>query len=528
MTRTRRLGLAALTGLLLALAFPKPAFAPVAFIALAPLLVALDGASRRMGFLCGQIAGTLQGFLLLSWVGEVMTRYGGVSAPVALGLTFALALAFGLFVAAFGALQAHVGRGFASRSLLFAPFLFVACEFLREFLLFGFPWCLLGYSQVDFPEFIQVSSFTAVHGVSFLLVSASAGLARWFTVPSSFERRLSVTLPALLISVAMAYGHGRLQQPLAGEGALSVGVIQASIAQDQKWDEALLQSNIEAHMALSREAVKRGARLLAWPESAVGYELDLYPEARKEIADFTSREGVFLLTGNDDRERDPGGTVRSYVGAKLISPGGEIAMRYHKMRLVPFGEYLPLPAALSSFLPIQRLVQGVSDFTPGATASTGQVQGVSLGAFICYEAIFPSLVRRFPLAGAEVLFNLTNDGWYGTSAAPYQHYAMARFRAVENHRFLVRAANTGISAIVDPFGRELVRSALMERRALVGEVRGIPELTFYARYGDVFAWSATAVAVLASILAWFEARARSTRLPSEDSSAREAGNQESH
>ncbi len=131
MKTARRLGLAALTGLLLALAFPKPAFAPAAFVALAPLLVALDGASRRMGFLCGQIAGTLQGFLLLFWVGEVMTRYGGVSAPVALGLTFALALAFGLFVAAFGALQAHVGRGFPARSLLFAPFLFVACEFLR-------------------------------------------------------------------------------------------------------------------------------------------------------------------------------------------------------------------------------------------------------------------------------------------------------------------------------------------------------------------------------------------------------------
>ena len=528
MTRSRRFGLAATTGLLLALAFPKAAFAPAAFVALVPLLVALDGASRAVGFLCGQIAGTLQGFLLLFWVGEVMTRYGGVSSPMALGLTFALALAFGLFVGAFGALQAHVGLGFPSRSLLFAPFLFVACEFLREFLLFGFPWCLLGYSQVDFPEFIQIASFTAVHGVSFLLVSASAGLARLFTARSSFERRMSVTLPALLISIAMAYGHERLQQPLAGEGALSVGVIQASIPQDQKWDESLLQSNIEAHMALSREAVKREARLVVWPESAVGYELDLYPEARKEVADFTAREGVFLLTGNDDRERASTGEVRSYVGAKLISPGGDIAMRYHKMRLVPFGEYLPLPSALSSFLPIKRLVQSVSDFTPGTAASIGQVQGVSVGAFICYEAIFPSLVRRFPLAGAQVLFNLTNDGWYGTSAAPYQHYAMARFRAVENHRFLVRAANTGISAIIDPFGRELVKSRLMERRALVGEVRGISEITFYARYGDVFAWLATATAALACLLAAFSDRSRSNRLPGPDHIAPEAGNQETH
>jgi apolipoprotein N-acyltransferase len=187
-------------------------------------------------------------------------------------------------------------------------------------------------------------------------------------------------------------------------------------------------------------------------------------------------------------------------------------MRYHKMRLVPFGEYLPLPSFIASFLPVKRLVQSVSDFTPGTTASTGQVHGVSVGAFICYEAIFPSLVRRFPLAGAQVLFNLTNDGWYGTSAAPYQHYAMARFRAVENHRFLVRAANTGISAIIDPFGRELVRSELMERRALVGEVRGISELTFYSRHGDVFAWFVTLVAAAAAVAAGFSGRAPSNRL----------------
>ena len=523
-----RLGLSALTGLLLALAFPKIAFAPAAFVALAPLLVALNGASRRTGFLCGQIAGTIQGFLVLSWVGEVMTRYGGVSPPVALALTFTLACAFGLFLGGFGALQAHVGGAFPGRSLLLAPFLFVACEFLREFLLFGFPWCLLGYSQIDFPEFIQIASFTAVHGVSFLLASSAAGLARLFTAGSAFERRLGVTLPALLVSGAMAFGHGRLQQPLVGDGTLTVGVIQASISQDQKWEEALLQSNIDAHMTLSREAVDRDARLLVWPESAVGYELDLYPQARKEITDFTAREGVFLLTGNDDRERDTGGEVRSYVGAKLISPGGEIALRYHKMRLVPFGEYLPLPPFISSFLSIRRLTQGVSDFTPGTRAETGSVQGLSVGAFICYEAIFPSLVRRFPLAGAQVLFNLTNDGWYGTSAAPYQHYAMARFRAVENHRFLVRAANTGISAIIDPFGRELVKSELMERRALVGEVRGISELTFYARHGDVFAWFVTAIAAIACLLAVFPGRGGSNRLAVPDNRAHEESAQESN
>ena len=503
MTQGGRLALAAFAGVLLALSFPKAGYAPVAFVALVPLLVALNGASRRVGFLLGQVAGTFQGFLLLSWVAEVMHRYGGVAAPVAFLLAFLLALAFGLFIGAFGALQAHIGLAFKSRALLLAPFAFVTCEFLREHLLFGFPWCLLGYSQVDFIEFIQIASFTSVHGVSFLLASSSAGLTQLFLARSSFERRLGVTLPALLISGALAFGHGRLQQPLPAETTLSVGVIQASIPQDEKWDEALLQSNIESHLALSSEAVRREARVLVWPESAIGYELDLYPEVRKQITDFTAKDGVFLLAGNDDRERASDGSVRSYVGAKLISPAGDIALRYHKMRLVPFGEFLPLPSFLTSLLPIRRLVQGVSDFTPGTTPSIGRALGVPVGVFICYEAIFPSLVRRFPLAGAQILFNLTNDGWYGTSAAPYQHYAMARFRAVENHRFMVRAANTGISAIVDPFGRELGRTELMEKRALVGDVRAISELTFYSRYGDVFAWFLSLATATAAAAAGF-------------------------
>jgi apolipoprotein N-acyltransferase len=327
-------------------------------------------------------------------------------------------------------------------------------------------------------------------------VAVSAGLAHLRVAASPFERRLGLTLPALLISAAMAYGHARLQQPLGEDFGVTVGVIQASIPQDQKWDSALLQSNIDRHLALSRDAVRRGARLLVWPESAVGYELDLYPEALRQISRFTSEQGVFLLTGNDDRERDASGTARSYVGAKLISSQGGIDMRYHKMRLVPFGEYLPLPSFLTTLLPLKRLVESVSDFTPGTKATTGRVQGVSIGAFICYEAIFPSLVRRFTANGAQALFNLTNDGWYGTSAAPYQHYAMARFRAVENRRFLVRAANTGISAIIDPFGRELAKSELMESRALVGDVKAVSEMTFYAKHGDVFAWSVTALTTL--------------------------------
>ena len=518
MSLKRRILFSAASGILLGASFPKTSAAPVAFVALVPLLLALEGSPLRLGFLLGHVTGTLQGLVLLSWVSDVLTRFGGASRGLALLCTFVLALAFGLFLGLFGAWYAQIRQAFGPRAALLSPVVLVACEFLREHLLFGFPWCLLGYSQADFPELIQIASFAAVHGVSFVVATASAGIAYLLLAGNRFERRMAVTVPATFISGAMAYGHARLQASLPEDGGFSVGIIQASIPQDQKWESDLLQSNIDRHIALSREAVVRGARFIVWPESAIGYELDLYPEVRKQIAEFTIHEGVFLLTGNDDRERDSTRTLRSFVGAKLISPLGEVVMRYRKLRLVPFGEYMPALPLVSNVLSIRKLVESVSDFTPGTRAETGKAMGVSIGAFICYEAIFPSLVRRFPENGAQVLFNLTNDGWYGTSAAPYQHYAMARFRAVENERFLVRAANTGISAIIDPFGREVARSELMERRALVGDVRAISRLTPYARFGDVFAWSMVVGAALLSLGGAVVSHRRSNKLRSQPTS----------
>jgi apolipoprotein N-acyltransferase len=201
--------------------------------------------------------------------------------------------------------------------------------------------------------------------------------------------------------------------------------------------------------------------------------------------------------------------MRRYVGAKIMGPDGEIVTRYRKMRLVPFGEYVPALPFLGpgAFPGIERLVESVSDFTPGSSPTVGNVMGVPTASFICYEAIFPSLVRRFVANGAELLVNITNDGWYGTSSAPYQHFAMARFRAVENRRYLVRAANTGISAVIDPVGRVVAETALFERRALLVDVSAVPETTFYSRNGDVFAWSVFSLTLL--LWGWAEASLRS-------------------
>jgi apolipoprotein N-acyltransferase len=188
----------------------------------------------------------------------------------------------------------------------------------------------------------------------------------------------------------------------------------------------------------------------------------------------------------------------------MLTPQGELGLRYHKIRLVPFGEYVPVQSILTLGGRVSaKVIKQVADFTPGEEATTGLVDGHKVGTFICYEAIFPDLVREFAAGGAELLVNITNDAWYGRTSAPHQHMAQAAFRAVENGKYLVRAANTGITAVVDPHGRVLQRTGLFERTMLVRDVAFVPGLTFYARHGDVFAWSCLLLAAGLTVLTRF-------------------------
>jgi apolipoprotein N-acyltransferase len=228
-----------------------------------------------------------------------------------------------------------------------------------------------------------------------------------------------------------------------------------------------------------------------------------------ELRTLAREKGLYLLFGNDDREDETAGTAKVWVGAKLLTPDGDLPFRYHKIRLVPFGEYAPLQSLLALGGPFAaKLVQRVGDFTPGTDYAVGLVDGRGLSAFICYEAIFPDLVREFAARGADLLVNMTNDAWYGRTSAPYQHFSMAVFRAVENGKVLVRAANTGITAVVDPRGRVVEKTELFEPAVLVRDVPLVSGTTFYARHGDVFAWACFGLSV-ALALATFSAAPRS-------------------
>ena len=482
----RRKALAAASGALLALSFPKFGQGAVAWVALAPLLTALHGATPFEGLMLGYLTGAVSALGLLYWTALVVVQYGGLSLPVGLAVMGLLCLAFAIFPLLFGGLVAMWSERLGPGALIIAPLAWTATEILRAHTFFQFPWCLLGYSQHANLPVIQIAAYTAVYGVSFVVALVSGLLAYVAVVPA----RGVPALLALLGLVVVLYVQGgvALETPLAERGRLRVGLVQAGILQEDKWRPEKASANIERHIELTRRAAAAGARLVVWPESAAPFYFDDVPRLAEELRQLVRRERVYLFFGNDDHEAGEGGE-RIYVGAKMLDPEGALTLRYRKMQLVPFGEYVPLQPLLTlGGRQAAKLVRQVSDFTPGREAAIGEVDGHRLGGFICYEAVFPALVRRFSAGGAELLVNITNDAWYGRSSAPYQHLAMAAFRAVENGKYLVRAANTGITAVVDPRGRILERSELFAQGVLVRDVPLVAGQTFYARHGDVFGW----------------------------------------
>ena len=495
--------LAVLSGLLLALSFPKFGHGAVAWVALAPLLIALAGArSRAHGLRLGYVTGAVSALGLVYWTALVVTQFGGLPMPLAAGVMVLLCLALALFPALFGWWMAAWVLALGARAVLLAPLAWVATEILRAHTLFNFAWCLLGYSQHENLPVLQLARYAAVYGVSFLVAGVSAVLAYMTVEPRPSRRRRAGLAAVAVLAAVWAHGYWLLRTPVPAGERLRVGLVQASIAQDDKWEPGQAWRNVQRHLDLTRRASDQGARLVVWPESAVPFFFDREPAVADVLRRAARENGVHLIFGNDDRDAgDDERRFRIWVGAKMLDPAGQVVLRYHKIRLVPFGEYVPVQSVLSA-VGVGKLVQRVGEFTPGEELATGTAAGHRLAVFICYEAIFPDLVRGFAQGGADLLVNITNDGWYGRTSAPYQHMAMAVFRAVENGKYLVRAANTGITAIVDPRGRVRAKTALFEETVLVGDAGIVPGRTPYTRHGDVLAWAClgATVALTASVL----------------------------
>lgn len=428
---------------------------------------------------------------ILYWIPDVLVRYGGLPFPVAAAVAAMLVAYLALFPAGFAVAVAHLAGRAGARALLAAPVVWVATEVGRTHLLTGFPWELLGYSQARVLPLAQLASLTGVFGLSALVVLGNAAFA--YALLGAARRWLVLLAVAALVGGVAGWGAWRMARGALLERGVPVrvGLVQPSIPQEEKWDPARREAIVARLLTLSRRAAQAGTALIIWPESAVPFYFQADQPGRDEILALAQQTGTYLLVGGDEVEVGP--SVRYYNSAFLVTPAERVAAVYRKIHLVPFGEYVPLRRLLFFVNP---LVENVADFSPGQTRVLLPVGPHRASTAICYEVIYPGLIREFVAAGSELLTTITNDAWYGWSSAPYQHFEQAALRAIEQGRYLLRAANTGVSGIVDPYGRIVARSALFETTVLVGEARWIDERTVYAQIGDAFAWAAVAATAI--------------------------------
>jgi apolipoprotein N-acyltransferase len=437
------------------------------------------------------------------WTGAVMRQYGDLPPAVAWLLMAALAAYLALYPAFFALVVDRLVGRMGVAGLCLAPAVWVTSELGRSYVFTGFPWVLLGYSQATVLPVAQVASLFGVYGLSALVALVSTSIVLLVFDRTSARWWLTGVAVTAVIAAAVWGGARMRDNALTREGTpLRVGLVQGNVAQDEKWDRDRASSIVQTYVDLSRQAAGRGARFIVWPESALPFLFEEAPLDGAAVRRLTFDTHTFILFGSDQIER----TVppRYFNSAFLMDPAGTVAAVYRKVHLVPFGEYVPAKRLLFFAAP---LVQAVSDFSEGDRVVMLPVAGHLASTAICYEVVYPDLARDAVRSGSQLLTTITNDAWFGRSSAPWQHFEMASLRAIEEGRYLVRAANTGISGIVDPYGRVLARSRLFEQTLLVGDVRFLSGLTFYAGVGDAFVY-ACALATLLALVATMRRKVR--------------------
>jgi len=533
--------LALLSAGLQILVFPLPNLYFLGWVAVAPLLIALlqarepdtlqllggvkllpakPGQAFLLAYLCGiaWYAGTCY------WIYHTMRQYGGVGTLAALGLLLLFCMYLALYHGAFGLLVSLLasptgGAGpnpFNRRALLLAPFAWVAVELARTRIT-GFPWDLLGISQVDNIPLSHIATVTGVYGLSFEIMVVNTALAAAFVIRSERGQR-SKRKPLLLATAAaiMVLQAGRLISPPPFPTDHTARLVQQNVPvlQGSDWTKEYFEGTLRDLSVISLNAPslslpgqdpsKRGSGssvhpdLIVWPESpAPFYTTD--PAFRETVSNIARESQSWMLVGSlgtGNAAESPTHTTQLFNSGTLVSPGGEWGERYNKMHLVPFGEYVPFKRVFGF---AGGLTQEVGDFSPGTSRAPLQA-GSKLGVFICYESIFPDEVRQLAANGAEAFVNISNDGWYGDSGAYAQHLKQARMRAVENNRWLLRDTNTGVTASIDPYGRVVSTIPRKIRAALDAGYALTNVTTFYTRHGDWFAYLCAIISVAGLLL----------------------------
>ena len=516
LSTAQRCLLAAASGLLFFLAFPPMQWHWLAWIALVPLLLAVHGARARVAVLCAALHTVFFYGFSVYWVFTIMREYGKLSAFAAAGVFLLLLVYIWIFNAAFCAAVAWLSRREPAWAWGSVPFLWVTMELaFTRVPHFALPWNLLGYAATNQLAVLQIASATGVYGLSFLMAGYAA-------------------LLACVISRKGATSHSRALYALCGATALLVPVLGGGTAfvpqSIAPFRARLIQANLSTAEFYGRDWPERFATeldemerlsifqrisvhdlpvtdpqpLIVWPEIPAPIYLP-DPRLAARTTRITSTTGANLLLGvvewRADGVKQQNEPQRLYPrnSAVLVGPGGERVYTYDKIHLVPFGEYVPFRNLLSF---AESLVAEVGGFLPGRERTLAQLPQGKFATLICFEAVFPNEVREFVAGGANLLVNISNDGWLGRTGGPAQHLEMARMRAVENRRWLLRATNTGHTVAIDPYGRIVARIAPHQRAALEAQYDIRSDLTIYTRFGDWFAWLCVAVSGVTLAAGW--------------------------
>lgn len=499
-----RFAMAAASGVALALAFPNVAWGWLAFVALTPLIAAAVMARGKLeAFLLGWLAITITWLINIPWVIIVMSRYGGLSQPVGIAIFVAMCFILGGYGGAF-ALVVHLLRlGSSLGPWLAVPAVWAAIEYARTFLFSGFPWNLIATALIDLPPFAQPARWLGPYGLGVLVTAISTVLA-WLVVAGAPRRSRNVAALSLISFVAIWMIAGlvllrRQERRIAAEPKHLTAMIQPNISQQMRWDDQNLSIIFDRMARLTEESLQRGAKVVIWPESTIPLRF-LDAHLYRAYVQVTSRQyNADIILGSVAQDaQDPN---KVWNAAYLVS-SGEISGRYDKLRLVPFGEYVPLRELLVF---AETLVREVGQFQFG-TNDYPLVGKFKYGPAICYEVVYPRIPAVQVAHGADVLVTITNDAWFDRSSAPRQHLNQARMRTIETDRYFLRAATTGISALIDPAGRIVKSLDLEQEGVILGEFAPRQSRTAYVRFGDWPAWIAMLLAIYRLSLAGYRAR----------------------
>lgn len=512
--------LALVSSVLQVLVFPKANLFFLAWIAMAPLLYALlrgrggegemfdsEGRSLRpftlwQGFAIAWLSGIVWYLGTDYWVFPVMTGYGGLHWLLAAPITLAAAFAMGLHHALFGLLVVLMARRSNMgnrRPLLMAPFFWVAIEIVRDRIT-GFPWNLLGNTQVDNVPFARIAQTTGVYGLSFAIMLVNCAFVAALLLYG--HRRKTLLISAVAAAIALQMGVLAHSDPFVATQQAVLVQQNVPLLNQSDWTPAYFDQTLAEVVKVSIEATPRAdpnnRGLIIWPESPAPFFI-ADPRLQRWLVSMAQDRNSYLIIGSLGETQAAAGKQQLLNSALVMDPHGNIVGQYDKMHLVPFGEYVPFQNVLFF---ANKLTREVGDFARGTERKVFDLNGTRVSVFICYESVFPNEVREFANNGAQVLINVSDDLWYGETSAPSQHLQMSRMRAIENHRWVLLATNNGTTASIDPFGRVVKRAPRNVRTALLAPFAPQNESTFYSRNGDLFAWICVVISCLAVFFRW--------------------------